>query len=128
MRLRLGLRWWRSRLHRPRRWRRGSIDFRWRRFSRVSWSGIPDGRIRIERFAREGSSVLQTKVQGGVGVRAVAVWAALHWLKRELFSICHLYSPAISNDKRKMEVTKDKCIGLNSSRQDYRKSSNHLKG
>ena len=57
------------------------IDLRWRRLSRIARSGIPDGRIGIHRRSIDCQrrAVLQTKVQGEIGVRAITSRTALHW-------------------------------------------------
>ena len=62
-------------------WRRGRpVDLRWRRLCGVSRTRISNRRVRILWWTTrdEWSPVLQTKVQGEIGVRAIASRAALH--------------------------------------------------
>ena len=83
--------WWRRRAlwrrrcwcGRPRRYNRSglrTIDLRWWRFGSVPRRGIPDGRVWINRWPISGqrSAVLQAKVQGVIGISAIASGAALH--------------------------------------------------
>ena len=57
-----------------------TIDLCWWRFGSVSRRRIPDGRVWIDRrrIGGERSAILQAKVQGEIGISAIASGAALH--------------------------------------------------
>ena len=62
-----------------------TVDLCWWRFGSVPRGGIPDGRVWIDRWPISGqrSAVLQAKVQGVIGISAIASGAALHFSRTD---------------------------------------------